>query len=442
MDYPRLLFVTSSVFNPFSGGGITFTNLFKGWPKDKIATVHGDALLPSFDVCDRYFHLTEKEFAPIFPFSLIPKLQRRFHHGHLAFDTSPAVETRKKLLQTAVQVVRQHILSRIMGDELPVSVNFSPELVSFIEEFRPELVYTILGSLPYMELVDQITRRFQLPAVLHIMDDWPQVLYRRGLIDIFRRPRMKTMITAMMRQAAACLGISPAMCEAYQKRYKRTFLPFHNALESDLWLSEARKNQTPKPLPFVMVYAGALLANSQLESVRDVAAAVSDLAASGMAIEFRIYAPWYAVKQYGHELRGSHVKVFDAPDDNAEMQACFTNADLLLLPVNFDAETVRYVRYSMPTKIPAYMFSGTPTLAYGPESVASIQYAVGEHWAYGVTRRDPKLLREAIRSLADDPKQRARLAARAQKLAQERHNAIKVRQQFHDVLKNAAHKRL
>lgn len=44
-DATRVLFLTSSAFNKVTGGGITFSNLFVGWPIEAIATIHNDPVL-------------------------------------------------------------------------------------------------------------------------------------------------------------------------------------------------------------------------------------------------------------------------------------------------------------------------------------------------------------------------------------------------------------
>src|SRR6202035_124025 len=67
-EFPRVLFVTPAAFNHLTGGGVTFSNLFAGWPKDRIATAHNDMVPTSHDVCDRYFVLGRAEidlFAPL-----------------------------------------------------------------------------------------------------------------------------------------------------------------------------------------------------------------------------------------------------------------------------------------------------------------------------------------------------------------------------------------
>ena len=40
MNYPKVLII-GQYFHTESGGGITMTNLFKGWDKEKIADDHG-----------------------------------------------------------------------------------------------------------------------------------------------------------------------------------------------------------------------------------------------------------------------------------------------------------------------------------------------------------------------------------------------------------------
>jgi len=51
--YPKVL-IFGAPFNNFSGGGITLSNLFRGWPKDRIAVTSTGHVLQdvSTDVCD------------------------------------------------------------------------------------------------------------------------------------------------------------------------------------------------------------------------------------------------------------------------------------------------------------------------------------------------------------------------------------------------------
>jgi hypothetical protein len=68
VTFPRVLFITPCAFNHLRGSGITFSNLFQGWPQDFLATVHSDPASVGHDVCSRYYRLTKGEIHWIWPF--------------------------------------------------------------------------------------------------------------------------------------------------------------------------------------------------------------------------------------------------------------------------------------------------------------------------------------------------------------------------------------
>ena len=87
----------------------------------------------------------------------------------------------------------------------------------------------------------------------------------------------------------------------------------------------------------------------------------------------------------------------------------------------------------MPTKVPAYLASGTPILVYGPPEAAQVAYAEREGWGLVVNRRNPQALDAAIAALQTDNSLRQRLSARARSLAAN-HDIRHVRRQFQDLL--------
>src|ERR1035437_6867639 len=85
MELPKVLIIGQS-FNNDTGGGITLSNLFKGWDRDKIAVACSSYfLLDNIDteVCNTYYQLGEKEHTGAFPFNY---LQRRYTSGIIKFS--------------------------------------------------------------------------------------------------------------------------------------------------------------------------------------------------------------------------------------------------------------------------------------------------------------------------------------------------------------------
>ena len=73
LDYPNILAVTSSTFNPYTGTGILLSNLFKGWPTDKIAMAHSDNFYQDRNVCNYVYKMGSKEFSWVWPLHLFMK---------------------------------------------------------------------------------------------------------------------------------------------------------------------------------------------------------------------------------------------------------------------------------------------------------------------------------------------------------------------------------
>jgi glycosyltransferase involved in cell wall biosynthesis len=279
-----------------------------------------------------------------------------------------------------------------------------------------------------------LSAQYGIPIVIHIMDDWPAVLYRRGLVGpIIRRTVMKE-FHSLLRKASARLVISTAMAEDYKIRFGYSFLPFHNALDLNEWRSRSKKSWHASH-PFVVRYAGSIIENSQRDALRDIVHAVSELRRSGNDVEMWIHSPAHQ-RQYLVRMgfEGLHLAEPPPPESIIEL---LTTADLLVLPFNFDSGSADYIRLSMPTKVPAYMASGTPVLVYGPKNIAAVQYALDEGWAYVLSQPGVAGVQSRLQRLMSDESLRQSLGRRAQSIAVERHDAARVRAEFQAVLAGA-----
>jgi glycosyltransferase involved in cell wall biosynthesis len=123
--------------------------------------------------------------------------------------------------------------------------------------------------------------------------------------------------------------------------------------------------------------------------------------------------------------------------DEAEFFDILARADALLLPVNFGRHSIDLLRYSMPTKVPSYLASGTPILVFGPPQTAQVQYARDSGWGHVIAERSIPALKAGIRRIVDDLPLRQKLSAAAHK-ASVNHDAKVVRVAFQHALCNAA----
>ena len=178
--YPRVLVVSSSVFNKYAGTGVTLSNLFRNWPKDSLAMVHSDALFaPDDEVCDNYFYHGYKN-RKIIGFHLIINIFIQIKSKISDYRQKRIVMTKPSQPQPVITVQKDRILNsavvrtfgKILGDIEPFTrINISQEMEKWIVDFNPEIIYSPISTISNMEFVLAISDLTSSDIAVHFMDD-------------------------------------------------------------------------------------------------------------------------------------------------------------------------------------------------------------------------------------------------------------------------------
>jgi glycosyltransferase involved in cell wall biosynthesis len=303
-------------------------------------------------------------------------------------------------------------------------------MLTQIEAFEPQIIYTMLGANTVLRLVRDVHARCGVPIVPHIMDDWPSTLYRSSIFRPILRPRMKAGWRMVLAHAPLKLTIGQDMADEYSRRYGGTFTPFMNAVEPEFLvrsptLVEARRTVR-------VTYVGGLHLG-RWQSLLDIGAALEALQSEGHDAELLIYTqPRFESEAKRLSLPGV-IRVVGslAPSD---VPAVLRSADILVHVESFNSRARKYARYSISTKIPECMGASRPVLAYGPDELASIRYVSNSGAGVSVGRRDRKELIQALRTLLDSAALREELGGRGLEVASRYHHAEGQREQLRSML--------
>lgn len=410
-DFPRVLVLCDEPINTLSGGGVTMGNLFRGWPPDKLGQVWAHHRFEIDEtVCPTYLRLGDHKMPGE---TWVPDALRR---------RRALVRTLRPLLRPGIRLDYARVLH-------------------WAKTFAPDVLYSQATPYPMYtwRLPRRLARDLDIPLVNHIMDDWPAAmryewpsLYRQGMLSVLQRQ------LRLLFEAGACnLAISQEMAGAFAARYGKPFLPFHNMIDLTQWSTPKRDYALSNGV-FQVVYLGALSEDNQVHSLREIALAVGALAQRGVKIRLTVYTGDIYLGHYRQYLEGVPGVAHGGAVPRERLCATLASADLLALPVNFDARSLAMIQYSMPTKVPEYMASGTPVLVYAPAHVPAAAYARREGWGYGVTESDPAKLEGALLALMESETLRATLGQRGRELALRNHDARVVREQFRAVIRRAA----
>ncbi|MDP4222858.1 MAG: glycosyltransferase [Bacteroidota bacterium] len=437
LTFPKVL-IFGQPFNDFSGGGITLTNLFKGWPKDKIAVAFiGHGLLNiTTDVCNTVYQLGRDEHKWIFPLNLI---QRKFKSGLRSFNDTevkvPANYIQSRLRYRIVNNYFYPALEWIGLFHMLSRIQLSEGFKSWLSEFKPEILYFQLSSRETILFATDLYDYLRIPVVNHIMDDWPSAISSKGPFRKYWASRIDWELRAVFRRTDLFLSIGEAMSEEYLKRYGIKFIPFHNPIDTERWLAFTKTDFSINPEHVTILYSGRVGEYGITESLYEVAGAIDSMESGQYKIKLHIQTPTKK-ENVLNKLKEYKCVVINPFAEYERIPEIFASADILLLANDFNPNGIDYLRLSMPTKAPEYMISGSPVLVYASDQTAVSDFFSRNKCGYCVTSQDTAKIQKAIMDLIDNRNLRETLSSSAVSLARHKFDSSKVRKDFQDLIKS------
>jgi glycosyltransferase involved in cell wall biosynthesis len=429
--YPRTLII-GNTFNNQTGGGITMSNLFRDWPKENLAlaSTANIRLSADFSLCNNYYQLGYNGKLHPFPLNIIlPKIKC----GPVK-DLIPDASINKQQLSGGKYKGIYQILLRVLVVagiyNFLYNLKITDEFRKWVSDFDPEVVYSQLASLEMIRFVNDVQDLIGRRIAIHIMDDWPAAINKPSILFHHWKRIFETEFSKLIKRSSVLMSIGEAMSEEYYKRYDRKFVPFHNPIDIDRWLPYSRTSWSLQER-FTVLYAGRIGLGMK-HSIIDIARVVNLLSRRHENLVFEIQTP--DITELDEEVQFNDHIVWVKPLTYSELPKKFSGADLLVLPIDFDERSIRFLKYSFQTKISEYMISGTPVLVYAPAETATMKYASRHGWAYVISERSDALLESAIVDLMSDANLRKKLGETGKQLAISREDSKLVREKFRDCL--------
>ncbi len=426
--YPKVLVISGEPFNSRSATGITLSNLFRDWPKDRIAQIYSADIQPDVEICDTNWRVSNGDLFPVKQVRQILGKKSSSSPSTQPISMSTAIVAKNNI---KMNFVRKFLVPLV--DLLPVQL--SEETQNQIHEFAPEVIYSLLGGVRIVRLVNDLSCRYSVPIVAHYMDDWLSTYSSSGpsITTAIQRMVLNRLTYQAMKRSTIGLSIGDLMAEEYSQRFGIPFTAFMNpvSIPSDDLQSKALSKEE-----VTFIYVGGFHLG-RYENLLEIGQAIANVRKQGVPAKVLIYAPSADIEQYGDSLRNDGVEICGtlAPQD---VQTALLQADVAIHVESFLDKFSCYTRLSVSTKLPQYCATSLPILAYCPSQVASCRYVQDSQCGIAVGHKNIHELEVAIRDLALDSALRQQLGRYALSVARERHDAFKERVRFRDVLAQAA----
>ena len=430
MELPKVLII-GQPFNNDTGGGITLTNLFKGWDRDKLAVACSPHyLLNNIDteICNTYYQLGQKENKWCFPFNFF---QSKYTSGILKFDEKRIQNLKVKKSMFRISVIMNLVYPLLEYVGLIHLVNktvLSKDFCNWLDLYKPDVIYDQNASRAGILFCISVQSYLNKPLIFHMMDDWPVIISMNGLFKNYWKRKIDQEFRKLLDISTVLMSISDEMAKEYKLRYDKDFVTFHNTIDLQFWRKYQRKSYECDENPTVL-YAGRIGLGIE-KSLELVAKSIERLNNElNLSVKFTLQTntkpAW--VDCYKNVFHSEYIDYNDLPK-------VLSQSDILLIPYDFSPTAIKFIKFSMPTKAPEYMISGSPIIVFAPAETAIAKYAKKYNWAKVITEDNPLDVSEGIKQLILDKFQRRRYAQNAVKLAVKNHNAIDVTNKFRAVI--------
>ena len=184
-EYPKVLIIGQS-FEKKTGGGVTLSNLFQGWPEDRIAVAATNIDCSQYSICKKYYQLGYKENKWIWPINLVYKpkgisgaltLPKKNKYPNNRISDLKNGKNKRKIKRLFRNFLEKSNLKEILSYSY-----VSPGFYQWVKEYKPDLIYTWLGSVSWIQLISQLFEKVNIPFVIHFQDDWPIKFNMKGLL--------------------------------------------------------------------------------------------------------------------------------------------------------------------------------------------------------------------------------------------------------------------
>lgn len=433
---PKVL-ILNQPFVLNSGGGVTLSNLLAAWPKNKLAVACLGHLLEGKldrEICDNYYQIGQLEYKWVFPFNLV---NRKYPSGPVELKETQITTVGVKKSSFRVKFIMDYFFPFLeyMGILHSLSkMELSDSFKKWLDELAPDVIYAQAPTRQTLNLCIAVQEYLNIPLIYHVMDDWPSTIGQKGFLKKFWQKTIHKEFMDLLNRSSALMSISDYMSKAYMERYGQTFTPFHNPIDVKFWKQYQRQSYHVPDNPQIL-YAGRIGLGIQqsLETIALAIDRVNDATLANIALVIQTGSQPDWIDKY----QCTEYRSFVAYE---ELPRVFAEADLLVLPYDFSVEANQFIKYSMPTKAPEYMASGTPILIFSPEDTAIVRYAQAYGWAEVVTENDMNVLAKSIQKMILDESHRIKIAEKGIAIAEDRHDAEMVSKQFQDIITTVAAK--
>lgn len=372
----KILVISNNPFSNYFNNGKTLESLFSWVPKENLAQLFfHDSFIPDFDYCRNYFKVSDKEV-------LSNILNGRSCGKKVISDNSSDdefVQHKRTIDLSSLQIFRDYLW--MFGFRKTKRAL----LYKWILDFSPTHVFFVGGNCGFAhDIAIDIANLSKSELFSYFTDDYIIYPKYKNILKKIQKFRLKHIYRNTINNSLLCFVIGESMASEYSKFYNRSFLPIMNSVPM---VEFPRKENCDD---FIISYFGNLGLNRWKMIVRFAQLLNNVCLVNKQNVILQVYStslPNDHVKELFEKYNVQYMGLVLGD----EYREALIKSNLLLHIESDDVYTQSLTRLSISTKLPEYMVTRRPIIAYGPKNVASILLLLNNNIGYVIDSEQSKL---------------------------------------------------
>ncbi len=419
-EYPKILILSDAAWTDDNNIGNTFSNLFKGWPKDKIAMIYARPDLPNTAVCDTFFQISENRLIKNL---LNSSTKTGIKIDRLNFKNSRTQKSLEREEVIGKKIYRFFLKYRwnifLIARELLWKIGKwkTKELDEFIHEFNPDTVLSLACSSIYMNnLQYYVINTSKAKSILYFVDD-VYSMKRLSFSPLFWINKLT--VRKNIKKTAGASDLVYTIVPKQKKEYDKNFNINSKLLSKGGVFEDVISTKIKINYPLKLVYTGNIYAG-RWTTLERMGRALDKINEGGNKGVLCIYSKNELTSKMKRALSKINSIRFMGGIPLNKVNEVQKNADILVHVESLYLKEKLLTRLSFSTKLVDYFTKGKCILAVGWNEAASIEYLKKNDLAVIVDSLDK--IYPALSNLLDDPKTITKFSQQAWNFGKENHD--------------------
>lgn len=362
MKNKKILVISHNVFSVTENMGKTLVSYFKDFAQQDLAQFYIHSEVPTSPVCSNYYRVTDKEM-----------IRSVFGRKTGKIFTEKDVETGRATSRTdSGTTARLYQKARKRTPIIYILRNLwwklghwnNQKLQGWLNSFNPDCVFFASGDYTFLyQIALKIAKSRNIPLYVCCVDDFYFNNKNSGaFLGKWQHKRFMKSVQKTVQYATKLFCICNKMSQDYGRYFQKQCVTLPTAATFNSPISTGQNLQ--------ISYLGNLGYNRHLQ-LAEIGRALKSLNLGIRCID--VYSSESRPEILKHLTMQNGVRFHGAVSAN-QVQKIMAQSLAVIHTESFDPVIQRSVQYSVSTKIADSLMSGTCLFAYGPKSIASMEY--------------------------------------------------------------------